>query len=181
MRAMTMSGRLFPEAANNEIACETAPSPFGELLLLSQGDVLTGLYFDNGRDRPVVDPAWRRSAPVLREACAQLRAYFAGRSFRFDLPLALAGTAFQRSVWSALCDIPCGETISYVELARRVGSPKAFRAAGQANGANPVAIVVPCHRVIAADGSLGGYGGGLDRKRWLLDHERPQRGMFAGG
>jgi methylated-DNA-[protein]-cysteine S-methyltransferase len=102
-----------------------------------------------------------------------MRAYFAGELSAIDaLPVAPLGTAFQQTVWRALRDIPCGETISYGTLARRIGNPAAVRAVGLANGANPVAIVVPCHRVIGADGTLTGYGGGLPRKRWLLAHER---------
>ena len=96
---------------------------------------------------------------------------FRGRPATFDLPLALAGTPFQRRVWQELCNIPYGCAISYAELARRIGKPGASRAVGSANGRNPVSLIVPCHRVIGADGGLGGYGGGLDRKRWLLEHE----------
>jgi methylated-DNA-[protein]-cysteine S-methyltransferase len=117
-----------------------------------------------------------------------LRAYFDGELAAIDgLPLVMEGTDFQRSVWKALSTIPCGETLSYGELARQIGRPKAVRAVGLANGANPIGIVVPCHRVIGADGTLTGYGGGLDRKRWLLAHERArtvvaeerQRTLFA--
>ena len=105
----------------------------------------------------------------------QLEAYFAGSRQTFDVPLALAGTDFQRRVWEGLLEIPYGHTMSYGELARRVGRPGASRAVGLANGRNPVAIIVPCHRVIGANGTLTGYGGGLDRKVWLLDHERSRR------
>jgi methylated-DNA-[protein]-cysteine S-methyltransferase len=98
--------------------------------------------------------------------------YFAGRRWRFDLPLSLDGTVFQRAVWAALRQIPYGQTASYGDIAARVGNPKAVRAVGGANNRNPVAIIVPCHRVIGHGGSLVGYGGGLDTKRWLLDHER---------
>jgi methylated-DNA-[protein]-cysteine S-methyltransferase len=112
-----------------------------------------------------------RDEALLKRPRARLQAYFAGELRDFELPLAAAGTPFQQSVWRALCDIPYGETISYGELARRIGQPKAARAVGLANGQNPIAIVVPCHRVIGADGSLTGYGGGLERKRWLLAHE----------
>jgi methylated-DNA-[protein]-cysteine S-methyltransferase len=107
---------------------------------------------------------------------AALRAYFAGDLRAIEgLPVVLSGTAFQRAVWAALREIPCGETWSYGDLARRIGNPKAVRAVGLANGANPVAVVVPCHRVIGADGSLAGYGAGVGRKRWLLEHERRAR------
>ena len=110
--------------------------------------------------------------PLLRLAAAQLRAYLAGTRTDFDLPLAPAGTSWQQRVWTALRGIPYGETVAYVDIARRLGAPGASRAVGGANGANPIAIIVPCHRVIAAGGGLGGYSGGLGVKRWLLDHER---------
>ncbi len=116
-------------------------------------------------DRP--DGVDRASGPVL-DAVHQLDEYFAGERKAFDLPLELVGTDFQRAVWLALAAIPYGETISYRELAALVGRPRAVRAVGQANGANPVPIVLPCHRVIAADGTIGGYGGGVDLKRRLL-------------
>lgn len=110
----------------------------------------------------------------------QLDAYFAGHLIAFDLPLVLAGTNFQRRVWDELRKIPLGQTISYKRLAQRIGSPKATQAVGGANGANPIYIVVPCHRVIATDGSLGGYGGGLDAKRTLLDLEARATGQLLG-
>jgi methylated-DNA-[protein]-cysteine S-methyltransferase len=109
---------------------------------------------------------------VFERAEAQLAEYFAGRRRVFDLPLALRGTPFQRAVWTALLDIPYGETASYGELAQLLGKPAASRAVGLANGKNPVSIIVPCHRVIGSTGSLTGYGGGLERKRYLLDFER---------
>lgn len=118
---------------------------------------------------------------VLTNALAQLDEYFTGTRTEFDLPLAPIGTHFQQQVWRALCDIPIGTTISYGELARRVSGPSYARAVGAANGANPIAIVVPCHRVIDSQGKLHGYAGGLERKRWLLDHERSMCGstLFA--
>ena len=109
---------------------------------------------------------------VLRGVRDQLGEYFAGRRRLFDIPLALEGTPFQQRVWNALCEIPYGETISYGELARRIGHPSAVRAVGLANGSNPIAIIVPCHRVIGANGTLTGYGGGLPTKARLLDLER---------
>ena len=112
------------------------------------------------------------------EPVRQLNEYFAGERKRFDLPLAMTGSTFQRLVWSALVDIPFGESLSYGELARRLGRPKAARAVGQANGANPIPIVVPCHRVIAGDGGMGGFSGGLATKRWLLRHEDGQRELI---
>ena len=112
--------------------------------------------------------------PVLTAVTAQLREYFDGLRTSFDLPLRPRGSEFQLRVWQALCDIPYGQTTSYAEIARRIGSPGAVRAVGTTNGRNQIAIVIPCHRVIAADGSLSGYGGGRWRKQWLLDHERRQ-------
>jgi len=152
-------------------------SPVGPLALEAAGGALAGVRMDGG-GRPG-EPAGLpgtgdlpQAGGVLAEAARQLRAYFAGELTEFDLPLLLEGTAFQRAVWERLRQIPYGETTSYGELARRIGRPGASRAVGLANRANPVAIVVPCHRVIGADGSLTGYGGGLDRKRFLLALER---------
>jgi methylated-DNA-[protein]-cysteine S-methyltransferase len=149
-------------------------SPLGTLRLTATGEGLTGIAFEDGRHAPRTDVVWIRDPafPALRRAAAQLGEYFAGRRVRFDLPLAPAGTPFQRAVWDAIACVPAGETISYSELARRAGRPGSARAAGAATGRNPLAIVVPCHRVVGADGSLTGYAGGLSRKRALLDHER---------
>ena len=120
---------------------------------------------------PRPEVPWIQDNTVFREICRQLEAYFESVSFGFDLELDLAGTAFQRRVWHELCKIPYGSAVSYAELARRIGQPSASRAVGSANGQNPIAIIVPCHRVIASGGGLGGYGGGIDRKQWLLEHE----------
>jgi methylated-DNA-[protein]-cysteine S-methyltransferase len=149
----------------------THPSPLGDLLLLAGEDGrLRGLYLPDPRYGPA--PSDRRPAEApFAAAREQLDAYFAGELEAFDLDLAPEGTAFQRRVWEELVRIPFGETISYGELARRLGDPKLMRAVGLANGRNPISIVVPCHRVIGANGSLVGYGGGLERKRWLLEHE----------
>jgi len=127
-----------------------------------------------GFGSPLPDPAWIRddNHPLIQEARRQLEKYFAGELRQFNLPLDLQGTPFQMRVWAALLAIPYGETRSYSQLARQVGTPSAARAVGSANHANPVAILVPCHRVITAAGALGGYGGGLDRKRFLLELER---------
>jgi methylated-DNA-[protein]-cysteine S-methyltransferase len=122
-------------------------------------------------------PLWQRDPEIFRDACAQLTAYFAGDLREFDLPLEAPGSDFQRRVWRELRQIPFGRSISYGELARRIGQPAASRAVGRANGQNPISIIVPCHRVIGADGTLTGYGGGLDRKRWLLDHEAGQHSL----
>ena len=151
-------------------------SPVGPLALrVDQAGRLTGLRLGG----PVAPTApigvgrggGRSTRQALDEVAAQLEQYFARRRTRFELPLAPAGTAFQRRVWKALLDVGYGETVSYGELAVRLGRPGSARAVGRANAANPVAIVVPCHRVIGADGTLTGYGGGLDRKAWLLEHE----------
>jgi len=143
--------------------------PVGPLALVSDGVRLTGVHFPGWGP-----PEHSRRAPegVLDSARRQLDAYFSGRSTTFDLPLGLAGTPFQISVWSALLDIPYGETRSYSQLAAAVGKPAATRAVGAANGRNRIAIVVPCHRVIGANGSLTGFGGGLERKRFLLGLEQ---------
>jgi methylated-DNA-[protein]-cysteine S-methyltransferase len=155
----------------NDSLTTTVDSPIGPLLLSAEDGVLTGLQMQNQRHARalpsdvVVNDQW------FIDVASQLRAYFAGACTMFDVPLDLRGTEFQRSVWEQLQTIPYGETISYGELARRVGNPNASRAVGLANGRNPIAIIVPCHRVIGADGSLTGYGGGLERKTWLLEHE----------
>ena len=145
------------------------PSPIGDLVLTSDGSAITGVYM--GEPPHGIDPAWRQDPAPFTAAVEQLDAYFAGEREDFDLPMALHGTDFQRRVWDELTRIPYGETISYSQLALRLGDPKLVRAVGLANGRNPISIIVPCHRVIGADGSLVGYGGGLERKQWLLEHE----------
>lgn len=146
------------------------PSPIGELALAGDERALTRIYLPGAPRPPAPAPPSPAPAPLL-QAAGQLAEYFAGGRRTFELPLRLEGTPFQRAVWTTLATIGYGETISYAELAARVGRPRAFRAVGQANGANPVPIVLPCHRVIAADGTIGGYGGGLDAKRVLLGLE----------
>jgi len=148
-------------------------TPLGSLRLAATDAGLVGIAFEGDRYAPPTDPAWIRDPafPALRAAAAQLMEYFAGRRTEFDLPLAAAGTPFQKSVWTAIAAVPAGKTISYAELARRAGCPGSARAAGAATGRNPLAIVVPCHRIVGSDGSLTGYAGGLDRKRSLLAHE----------
>jgi methylated-DNA-[protein]-cysteine S-methyltransferase len=150
----------------------TIDSPLGPLTLLSDGEGLTGLYMEQHRHRPPVPHGAVEDDAPLREAAEQLREYFAGDRRAFDLALRPAGTPFQREVWTALLDVPYGETASYGELAARIGRPAAVRAVGLANGRNPISIVVPCHRIVGSDGSLTGYGGGIERKRRLLDLER---------
>ncbi len=149
----------------------TVDSPIGELLLTGDGHALTGLHMSGGRFAPVASDDWERDDHGFDDVRAQLAAYFAGELTEFDVPLAAAGTVFQRSVWRALEEIPYGRTWSYGQLAARVGNVRACRAVGLANGRNPIAIIVPCHRVIGASGTLTGYGGGLERKRQLLDLE----------
>ena len=155
-------------------------TPIGSLLLaVDEADALRVVHFDSTPDVAALlaRTCGARTVRVTPDddpaGCASaLRAYFAGDLAAIDgLTVAPAGTPFQREVWTALRTIPCGSTMGYGELARRLGRPAASRAVGLANGANPIAIVVPCHRVIGADGSLTGYGGGLERKRWLLAHE----------
>jgi methylated-DNA-[protein]-cysteine S-methyltransferase len=147
-------------------------SPIGRLLLTTDGTALTGLYMEPSRKAQSTE-GWLedRTAAPLAQALQQLDEYFAGKRREFDLPLRLNGTAFQQRVWRELTEIPYGETWSYGQLAKRIDKPSASRAVGLANGRNPISILVPCHRVIGADGSLTGYGGGLARKQWLLAHE----------
>jgi methylated-DNA-[protein]-cysteine S-methyltransferase len=147
----------------------------GELLLVGDGQALTGIEFDLGEGHAArVGPDWVADGKPLAGAVEQLQAYLAGELTVFDLPVALAGSDFQRRVWELLAEIPYGHTTSYGRLAARLGRPSASRAVGLANGRNPLPIVLPCHRVVGASGALTGYGGGIDRKRWLLDLERRQ-------
>jgi methylated-DNA-[protein]-cysteine S-methyltransferase len=157
------------------IITTTLASPVGPLTLTASDGHLTGMVMDGQRHAPALAPDRRRDDRWFVGIAGQLEDYFAGRLTRFDIRLQLTGTEFQRQVWSELQRIPYGETVSYGELARRIGNPAAVRAVGLANGRNPIAIIVPCHRVIGADGSLTGYGGGLQRKAWLIDHEASQR------
>jgi methylated-DNA-[protein]-cysteine S-methyltransferase len=149
-------------------------SPVGPLLLAADDTGLRSISFINGRHSVSPDPAWQEDPQPLQEPIRQLRAYFAGELETFDLPLAPQGTTFQLGVWRSLCEIPYGQTISYGELARRLGNPNASRAVGLANGSNPIPIVIPCHRVIGSNGKLTGYGGGLPIKEKLLALERRQ-------
>ena len=149
-------------------------SPIGPLLLAGADSKLKLVSFAKGKHARQVHPDWIEDASVFADAIDQLQRYFAGNLETFDLPLLLEGTAFQKKVWTALKNIPYGETISYKTLAQRVGSPKAVRAVGAANGANPIPIILPCHRVIGNDGSLTGFGGGLPLKQKLLALESRQ-------
>jgi methylated-DNA-[protein]-cysteine S-methyltransferase len=150
----------------------TVSSPVGDIALVGDGDALSGLYLPLHRHRPPLPEGTVRDDEAFAAAREQLEAYFAGERTDFDLPVAATGTPFQHEVWQALTEIPYGTTWSYGELARHIGKPAAVRAVGLANGRNPVSIVVPCHRVVGANGSLTGYGGGIERKRFLLDLER---------
>lgn len=148
-------------------------SKLGRVLMTSDGHSLTGFYFEGQKDYPGVHSDWtaRDDAVPFAAAMKQYAAYERGELKTFDVPLAFAGTAFQQRVWQALLGVGYGERIAYSELARRIGSPRAVRAVGAAVGRNPVSVIVPCHRIVGADGSLTGYAGGLDRKRWLLARE----------
>ena len=151
---------------------DVVPSPIGDLYITACDGAITGLHMGEPRGGEETTSRWTRDPRMLANARTQLEAYLAGELTRFDLALSSGGTPFQQQVWAELRNIPYGETISYVELATRVGNPKAMRAVGAANGRNPIAIIVPCHRVIGADGSMTGFGGGIERKVWLLAHEK---------
>ena len=161
----------------------TFESPVGPLLLMSDAQSLIGLHTDSDKHRPATRPDWieDHDAVPFAEVKVQLRGYFEGRLSEFDLPLAPQGSEFQLRVWQKLRGIRYGETISYAELARRIGNPNASRAVGMANSRNPISIIVPCHRVIGADNSLTGYAGGLERKRMLLAHEAKNSGTRYEG
>lgn len=159
------------------------PSPVGDLTLVATDDALRRIsWMDEGgalRDKGIDEVVDSPDHPVLQRAAAQLAEYFAGTRTDFDLPLDAEGTEFQRSAWEALRAIPYGETRSYGEQATAIGRPSAVRAIGAANGRNPIPIVVPCHRVLGADGSLTGFAGGVETKAWLLHHESVHSGLFA--
>jgi methylated-DNA-[protein]-cysteine S-methyltransferase len=155
-------------------------TPVGRLLLAGDEDGLRSITFQNGSSALTPPEHWQPTEEPFREAIGQLEAYFAGQLVRFDLPLTLVGTPFQREAWSLLRTIPYGETVSYGEMARRLGRPTAYRAVGAANGRNPIPIIIPCHRVIGANGSLTGFGGGLAIKRRLLELEARYRQALVG-
>jgi methylated-DNA-[protein]-cysteine S-methyltransferase len=153
-------------------------SPIGGIRLIARGDTLTGVFMLKHKYGPEGFPEEERGeSPLLDETARQLTAYFEGSLRDFSLPLAPEGSDFQRQVWDELVKIPFGETTSYLALAKRIGDARHVRAVGTANGRNPISIIIPCHRVIGSDGSLVGYGGGLERKRWLLDHETRVAGV----
>jgi methylated-DNA-[protein]-cysteine S-methyltransferase len=156
---------------DSRIFYTTLASPVGALFLTSNGEAITELFMEKHKGGPKPMGDWRRDDALFQEAADQLRAYFAGELTEFDLPLATGGAPFQKRVWAELRKIAYGSTISYGELAQQVGNPKASRAVGAANGSNPISIIIPCHRVIGSNGKLTGYGGGIERKKFLLDFE----------
>lgn len=158
----------------NHIYYSRFESPVGPLLLAGSREGLRLVSFGTGKRSKGVQQEWRRDDAEFVNVVKQLKSYFAGELRNFELPLLPEGTYFQKSVWTELRNIPYGETVSYQELAKRVGKPKAARAVGAANGANPIPIIIPCHRVIGGDGSLTGFGGGLPLKRKLLELESRQ-------
>ncbi len=167
-----MPDRAVTEHGETELRHTEIDSPVGTLTLVADHGLLRGLFMIDQRHRPPTDAFGTEEASPFTDVIAQLREYFAGERRDFVLPLAVPGSPFQRRVWAALQQIPYGETASYGQIAGVIGQPGAARAVGLANGANPIGIVVPCHRVVGADGNLTGYGGGLERKQFLLDLER---------
>ena len=148
----------------------TFESRLGEVMLTSDGQALTGLYFEGQKYHPRIEAHWQRrdSLDLFVRVREQFESYESGGDHGFDVPLSPAGTGFQRRVWQALLQVGFGETVSYGEIARRIGAPAAVRAVGAAVGRNPISVIVPCHRIVGADGSLTGYAGGIDRKQRLL-------------
>ncbi len=156
----------------------TYESPVGPLLLAGEPNALHRVSFESSKRSTPPGADWKLDKKPFAEVIRQLRAYFRGELKEFDLPLAMEGTEFQLRVWNALRTIPYGETISYAQLAERIGNPKAVRAVGLANGSNPIPIIVPCHRVIGSGGSLTGFGGGLSTKKMLLELENKQLSLL---
>ena len=162
-------------------------SPLGDLLVVRDdrdavsgaAGGLTGLYLPTGKHATALHHDWHRDDAAFDDVCEQLDEYFAGNRREFTLPRNPVGTGFQEKVWAALAEIPYGETTTYAAVAATIGTPTGSRAVGLANGRNPISIIVPCHRVVGANGALTGYGGGLDAKRWLLAHELAHAGMFV--
>ncbi len=159
----------------NLVAC-TIASPVGELTLVASEHGLRAVLWPGDTRMPGLASARPGTNAIIERAAAQLAEYFAGARTSFDVPLDPEGTPFQKEAWSALATIPFGETVSYAEQARRLGDVRKARAVGAANGRNPISIIVPCHRVVGADGSLTGFAGGVEVKSWLLDHETRIRG-----
>lgn len=164
--------RILGPVGSESTATGTAMTPLGPVIVVTSGDRLAGLHFAGHPRTPALDGLASRESDLLAHVRIELEQYFQGKRTIFSIPLHLEGTAFQVAVWRALIDIPSGTTATYGEIARLLGRPRAARAVGAANGRNPISIIVPCHRLVGADGSLTGYGWGLDRKRALLDLER---------
>jgi len=156
----------------------TMESPVGQLRLVAEELGLRTVWFVRGRKDEKAHVDWKEDAAFFADVKRQLNAYFAGELKEFEIPLLMEGTEFQKRVWKALQTIPYGETMSYGEVAKKIGEPKAVRAVGAANGQNPIPIIVPCHRVIGSDGSLTGFGGGIENKKKLLELERGQRRLL---
>ncbi|PYT38799.1 MAG: cysteine methyltransferase [Acidobacteria bacterium] len=162
----------------NTVFYTTLESPVGTLLLAGDSQALRIVSFQSSKHAEPPQADWKQDKAPFAEVIRQLRAYFRGERKEFDLPLAPEGTEFQLRVWNRLRTIPYGETISYAQLAERIGNPKAVRAVGLANGSNPIPIIIPCHRVIGSDGSLTGFGGGLPTKKMLLELESKQLSLL---
>ena len=162
----------------NEVFYTRIDSPVGKLLLAADAQGLRQVSFESSKRAAAVQPLWKEDNAPFGEVIRQLQAYFSGELKHFDLPLAPEGTEFQLRVWNSLRTIPYGETISYAQLAQKIGNPQAVRAVGLANGCNPIPIIIPCHRVIGSDGSLTGFGGGLANKQKLLALESRQLSLL---
>lgn len=170
MSASTSDPWLVPSPAPSSAGY--APTPLGRVLVAIADEHLVGLYFDGHERTPALDGVPHVETAALALVRRQLAEYFAGSRDTFELPIRPEGTSFQRDVWTALVAIPPGTTATYSEIAERIGRPRASRAVGAANGGNPISIVIPCHRLVGAGGGLTGYGWGLQRKEWLIAHER---------
>lgn len=155
-------------------------TPLGRVLVVIADEHLVGLYFDGHERTPALEGVPHRETDMLGQVRAQLEEYFAGTRETFEIPLEPEGTPFQREVWTALVAIPPGTTATYGEIAQQIGRRQAARAVGAANGGNPISIVIPCHRLVGASGGLTGYGWGIERKQWLIDHERSMAAARAG-
>ncbi|HYT23336.1 MAG TPA: methylated-DNA--[protein]-cysteine S-methyltransferase [Candidatus Polarisedimenticolia bacterium] len=167
-----------PTEKVSAVCYTTFESPVGTLLLAGDANALRLVSFESSKHAAPPQADWTQDRAPFAEVIRQLQAYFRGELKEFDLPLALEGTEFQLRVWKTLRTIPYGETISYAQLAERLGNPKAMRAVGLANGSNPIPIIIPCHRVIGSDGSLTGFGGGLSTKKMLLELESKQLSLL---
>jgi len=156
---------------NSRAGYAIVASPLGEILITGSATAITGVYINPEHQLASIHHNAPSTLPHITAACQQLAEYFAGTRREFNLPIEQTGTVFQQQVWAALCTIPFGELRSYRDICHTIGSPTAFRAVGSANGQNKIAIIVPCHRVIAANGKLSGYAGGIEVKQWLINHE----------